>query len=535
MPVSVRLAASADAASWIRLARGALGENPPLPCVFDASWVEGQLGGRSGHETWVAETGDGVVRATISLLRPAPGNTNPVISLGRHFCEPEAYGGGGAAAALLARVVQVGRGRQQMLVARVLTSDTAQQTLYEEHGFVCAGYQPAKHVIGEPRDVLFYVLAANPVLVGRLPLSDSLSQVSDLAKAVLESLRVSPAMAVRDGVTGYPLHADLEIREAVFDEYEWWRLQSQLANPVREISSGFKRGAGWLRIDSEQKVQATLGERDGQIVAGLAWFQDGQDRCLRIVDAFATDYFSIGPILTHTIASVESRERPVYLEVDVLANARRLLKCAEQLGLVPVAYLPAFCYCQGHFSDVVKMVKMYESRPAPEARLTAQARSISELVHQSFQDLEIGRGIIEMLRANPMLRGLGDGELRKIVRLCMEKPCQAGEWIFRRGDAGNEAYIVQRGQVDIFLDEQAEPVATLQAGQIFGELAFLDGAPRVASAAARQATTLLVLPHRPFTDLVQSEPHIGLVVLRNTARDLASKLRHTSHLLVERR
>ena len=88
-----------------------------------------------------------------------------------------------------------------------------------------------------------------------------------------------------------------------------------------------------------------------------------------------------------------------------------------------------------------------------------------------------------------------------------------------------------RGQIDICLDEGARPVASVGNGQIFGELAFLDGAARVALAVASQASILLVVQRSAFNEVVQREPHLGMVVMKNVAMDLSNKLRRANAAL----
>ena len=85
-----------------------------------------------------------------------------------------------------------------------------------------------------------------------------------------------------------------------------------------------------------------------------------------------------------------------------------------------------------------------------------------------------------------------------------------------------------RGQIQIHLAEKSLPIATISNGQIFGELAFLDGAPRVAHAVANQASILLVIQRAAFSDLVQREPHLGSIVMRNIAIELSNRLRRTN-------
>jgi CRP-like cAMP-binding protein len=136
--------------------------------------------------------------------------------------------------------------------------------------------------------------------------------------------------------------------------------------------------------------------------------------------------------------------------------------------------------------------------------------------------------IITLLRGLPIFDGLGDGELRKIARLFTQKLYRPSEKLFNKGDSGSEAYVVMRGQVDIYLEDQTKPIATIGNGQIIGELAFLDGAPRNAQAVANQASILLVVQRSAFNQLVQREPHLGMVVMRNIAQELSTRLRRSN-------
>jgi hypothetical protein len=217
-----------------------------------------------------------------------------------------------------------------------------------------------------------------------------------------------------------------------------------------------------------------------------------------------------------------------YVEVDMLMSAPRLLKTAEQLGFVPVAYMPAFFYHNDQHHDVVKMVKLNLVYNAEATNMTAGAADIIKIVNQSFQDQKVGIAVINMLKSPAIFEGLGDGELRKIARLFKQKLYQPGEMVFKKGDPGDESFIVTRGHVDLCLDGSPRPVASLSNGQIFGELALLDGSPRTARAISRQPTVMLVIERSAFVELCQREPHLGLIVIQNIAEDLSTKLRRAS-------
>jgi len=210
----------------------------------------------------------------------------------------------------------------------------------------------------------------------------------------------------------------------------------------------------------------------------------------------------------------------------------RVVKSAEQLGFVPVAYLPGFYNRGGCGVDLVKMVKLNATYSLDHVTLTPQARAMVDLIDHNFQDQKVGVAVITLLRHLPVFGGLGDGELAKMARLFSQKLYRPGERVFEKGDSSNEAYIVMRGQIDICLEENARPVASIGSGAIFGEQAFLEGTPRTARAIAVQPSILLVVQRPAFSALIQSEPHLGMVVMRNIAVEVSNKLRKTDAALL---
>jgi len=519
---AIRKASVTDAPAWQQLLQGAVGKDYPDQQIFDPAWGATQLQ-EAEAETWVAEEG-GKITAALSFLSPSMESRNPVGNIGRHFNSGEAFSSG-AAALLLQKAVEMALERKQLLISRVIASDRQQQLLYESGGFICVGFQPFKHAHGARENILFYCHVGGHDLARRSPVGETLPAVSELARLSLAGCNLPGPEPARESIPGYPLSGGMEFREGTQDDFELWSIQAQSTNPAVEISGAYNIGAGYVRTAGAERPLCVLGEKNGRVCAGILFILDSVDRCVRLIGSFSTDDSTLGAVLTEAVRWGEQKHGASYVELDVLATAGRMLKSAEQMGFVPVAYFPAVHYNAGSCVDVVKLAKLNLVYSLENVSLSAQAARMTELVDQSFQDQKMGVAIVTLLRGLPFFEGLGDGELRKVARLFEQKLFRAGDTIFNTADSSNEAYVVMRGKVDILLNATPKPLAQFGNGQIFGELAFLDGTPRAARAVAAQPSILLVIQRSAFNSLVDREPHLGMVVMRNIARELSSRLR----------
>ena len=529
MAMLIRKATENDAVLWSGLLKEVLGDDPAAEQVYDLNRAASQLTGPQVEETWVAEV-NGKLRGSISILGSAARNENPVANLGRYAAVPDSYLDG-SIEALLSGISTVCVERGQIAVIRVPASDLTQQKLLEKLGFVCVGFQPLKHLCLVREGMLFYVRIGERDLTERIPLSQPLVQTTELAAAVLKNLRLANPELLLNGLTGYPLQTDLTIEVSTPEDFDTAKVQAQSCDPPVEISGSFNRGLGFLRVENGTPLQALLGQRAGATVAGMTFYFDEHDKCVRLVDAFATDELSTGALLQAVVRLAQEQFSAVYVEVDFLIDAPRALKTAEQLGFVPVAYLPGFYHRHGCQVDLVKMVKLNAAYSLEKVNLTSQARAIVDIVNRNFQDQKVGVAVINLLRALPIFHGLGDGELGKMARLFTQKLYRAGEVVFNKGDSSSEAYVVMRGQVDIFLEADEKAVASIPSGAIIGEQAFLDGSPRTAFAVATQPSILLVIQRPAFNLTVETEPHLGMVIMRNIAVEVSNKLRKADAVL----
>lgn len=91
-----------------------------------------------------------------------------------------------------------------------------------------------------------------------------------------------------------------------------------------------------------------------------------------------------------------------------------------------------------------------------------------------------------------------------------------GTPIFRQGDPGNAAYVVQSGEIEIWVSENAEKrvLGVVAAGGIFGEMALIDNSARMASATAIKPSVCIVIPDRMFQEKMSEADTFIVALLR---------------------
>jgi CRP-like cAMP-binding protein len=123
---------------------------------------------------------------------------------------------------------------------------------------------------------------------------------------------------------------------------------------------------------------------------------------------------------------------------------------------------------------------------------------------------------------------------RRLAAALRVRRFRKAETIFHQGDPGDALFIVASGTVKVVLpsDEGAEPaiVAVLGAGEFFGELAILDGAPHSATIVAIEPTETLVLHRDEFLALIDSEPELRRALLASLATEIRRLTGHVEDL-----
>jgi len=136
------------------------------------------------------------------------------------------------------------------------------------------------------------------------------------------------------------------------------------------------------------------------------------------------------------------------------------------------------------------------------------------------------------LLSSPLFEAMKPDELDEVLKLSSERRVPRGASLFQKGDAGSSMMAVLTGRVrvsSVSAEGKEITLNVIDPGEVFGEIALLDGKPRSADCSAIEETTLLVLERRHFLPFLRRNEDLYLRLLAV----LCEKLRRTSMALEE--
>lgn len=120
---------------------------------------------------------------------------------------------------------------------------------------------------------------------------------------------------------------------------------------------------------------------------------------------------------------------------------------------------------------------------------------------------------LQFLKSIPLFESLSNRAMHTIEQNITKRRFAQGEVIFREGDPGEVLYIVRFGQVRIYVsgsNYETSVILLLRPGDIFGELAIVDGLPRSASATALKDTIVFTIQRHTFRAMMRQHPQLAL-------------------------
>jgi CRP/FNR family transcriptional regulator, cyclic AMP receptor protein len=147
----------------------------------------------------------------------------------------------------------------------------------------------------------------------------------------------------------------------------------------------------------------------------------------------------------------------------------------------------------------------------------------------------------QYLDAIAVFRGLPADTLAKIRNRCVWRRYEPGESIIEYSDSSNDVYFITAGEARVGIHSVDGKIVTfcdLGPGEMFGEIAAIDGGPRSTSIEARTSCLIASMSAATFHELLRSEPALAQALLRYFARkvrDLTTRVYEFSALAVNNR
>jgi CRP/FNR family transcriptional regulator, cyclic AMP receptor protein len=134
---------------------------------------------------------------------------------------------------------------------------------------------------------------------------------------------------------------------------------------------------------------------------------------------------------------------------------------------------------------------------------------------------------LSVLRQHPIFADLEPEAFDQLCRYAKHITLKRGAALFAKGDPGNSLYAVISGSVKMSVsspDGRSAILNIVGPGEIFGEIALLDGGARSADAIANTNCELFVIDRREFIPFVRSQPALAMKFIEL----LCTRLRSTS-------
>lgn len=138
---------------------------------------------------------------------------------------------------------------------------------------------------------------------------------------------------------------------------------------------------------------------------------------------------------------------------------------------------------------------------------------------------------IDRLSTVHLLSLLSPDELALFAGACESEEARPDQVFFNEGDPGDTLYLLASGRVQILkriMEGHDELLPIVFAGDVFGEMTFLDGTARSSSAMALDSCELYTITRDRFDRLMQDQPAMAHKIFQQMSCILAGRLRATN-------
>lgn len=141
--------------------------------------------------------------------------------------------------------------------------------------------------------------------------------------------------------------------------------------------------------------------------------------------------------------------------------------------------------------------------------------------------------VIALLQTTTIFSELRRAELVELLHLLHERTFIPTENVFIEGETGFALYVIFKGEIQISTAEKSGKVrvATLGPGEVFGEVSFLDGSGRSATASVQSRAELIAFYRMELLDLLERRPVIAAKILMALSKQMSLRMRAMLQLI----
>jgi CRP-like cAMP-binding protein len=132
-----------------------------------------------------------------------------------------------------------------------------------------------------------------------------------------------------------------------------------------------------------------------------------------------------------------------------------------------------------------------------------------------------------VLARTGIFSGLDDVQLDALARMVVRKLFEPREVVLRKGDPALQFYVIARGRLKAITaggEGRQAALSIMGPGEVFGEVAVLDGQPRSATITALERCELMIIQRNDFFHFLEKNPTAAIKLMAVLAR----RLRHLS-------
>jgi len=127
----------------------------------------------------------------------------------------------------------------------------------------------------------------------------------------------------------------------------------------------------------------------------------------------------------------------------------------------------------------------------------------------------------DLIKRAPLFARCSKRELAEVASLADEIDIREGKELTKEGTRGREFFVLVEGTADV--ERKGRKINTMQAGDFFGEIALISGAPRTATVIATSPVRALVITDRAFRGLLRNSPPMQMKVHEALAERLPAE------------